>query len=756
MKLIKLLSAVVLFMLAFTLNANAQKNYIRDADRAFDNQQYFNASDLYKKGIAKIKNKQEKARITFQIAECYRMMNDWKQAESWYSKAIKAKHTNDKMYLYFAESKKINMKYDEAITAFQDYQKLVPSDPAGENGIKSSELAQKWKDNPSRYVIENMAQINSKDYDFSPTYGDKKHTSLVFTSKREGQTGNKIDPISGTMYSDLFETKVDKNGKWSTPSTIQGDVNSALGNEGASCVNKKGDKVYFTRCDQAKKKWITCKIYMAPKKGNSWGEPELIDFGLDAAMTDSFNFRHPTVSADEQVMIFSSDMTGSMGGQKSDLWMSTFDKKSKTWGKPVNMGPSINTPGREGFPYLSENGDLFFSSDGQLGMGGLDIFKSPITDAKTWKFGTPENLKYPMNSSGDDFGIVFDGKKEKGYLTSNREGTKGADDIWSFYLPPLVFHLAGTITDCKYGPTTLVEEATVRMVGSDGSALEVKTAKDGKYKYDLLPEVSYVVTVFSDGKAHSPKAEGYLNLADKDKGKLTTVGEMTSKDYTLDFCLVPTESEIRFPAVLYDLNKSTLRPESKDSLNFLYQTLIDNPTIVIEISSHTDSRASNKYNQTLSQARAQACVDYLVNEKKIPKERLVAKGYGEERPLRLADGTVLTEKYILSKKTKQEQEALFDLNRRSVFKVLRWDYVDPNAPKDQSQRKIVRPKVNAGAFDDSGDTTGADVMDAPVDGGKAPEPAPTPAPTPGSKPAPGATKPAPTGTKPAATKPKQY
>lgn len=736
------------------MNAHAQKNYIRDADKAFDNQQYYNASDLYKKGIAKIKNKPEKARITFQIAECYRMMNDWKQAESWYSKAIKAKHTNDKMYLYFAEAKKINMKYDEAITAFQDYQKLVPSDPAGENGIKSSELAQKWKDNPSRYVVENMAQINSKDYDFSPTYGDKKHTSLIFTSKREGQTGSKVDPISGTMYSDLFETKVDKNGKWSTPSTIQGEVNSGLGNEGASCVNKKGDKVYFTRCDQAKKKWITCKIYMAPKKGNSWGTPEMIDFGLDAAMLDSFNFRHPTVSADEQVMIFSSDMTGSMGGQKSDLWISTFDKKTKKWGKPVNMGPSINTPGREGFPYLSENGDLFYSSDGQLGMGGLDIFKAPVTDAKTWKFGTPENLKYPLNSSGDDFGIVFDGKKEKGYLTSNREGTKGADDIWSFYLPPLVFHLAGTITDCKYGPSTLVEEATIRMVGSDGSALEVKTAKDGKYKYDLLPEVSYVVTVFSDGKAHSPKAEGYLNLADKDKGKLTTVGEMVSKDFVLDFCLVPTESEIRFPAVLYDLNKSTLRPESKDSLNFLYQTLIDNPTIVIEISSHTDSRASNKYNQTLSQARAQACVDYLVMEKKIPKERLVAKGYGEERPLRLADGTVLTEKYILSKKTKQEQEALFDLNRRSVFKVLRWDYVDPNAPKDQSQRKIVRPKVNAGAFDDSGDTTGADIQDAPVDGGKAPEPAPAPAPT-----TPAPKQPA-TGTKPAttkpATKPKQY
>lgn len=708
MKLIKVFSVTVFLMIAFVMNAHAQKNYIRDADKAFELQQYYNASDLYKKGMAKIKNKQEKARIMFQIGESYRMMMDWKLAASWYSKAIKAKHNNDKMYLYFAEAQKINMKYDEAITAFQQYQKLVPSDPAGENGIKSSELAQKWKDAPTRYVVENMAQINSKDYDFSPTYGDKKHTALVFTSKREGQTGSKIDPISGTMYSDLFETKVDKNGKWSTPSVIQGEVNSALGNEGASCVNKKGDKIYFTRCEQLKKKLITCKIYMSAKKGNAWGPAKLIEFGLDVAMLDSFNFRHPTISVDEQVMIFSSDMIGSIGGHFSDLWKSKFDKKTKKWGKPVNMGPQINTSGREGFPYLSELGDLYFSSDGQLGMGGLDVFKCALIEPKTLKFGKPENLKFPMNSSGDDFGIVFDGKKDLGYLTSNREGTKGDDDIWSFYLPPLVFHLAGTVTDCKYGPSILVAGANVRMVGSDGSALEVTTDAKGTYKFDLLPEVSYILVVFAD-KASSDKAEGYLNLPDKDKGKVTTVGEMVSKDFVKDFCLVPAESEIRFPAVLYDLNKSTLKPESKDSLNFLYQTLLDNPSIIIEISSHTDSRATNKYNQTLSQARAQSCVDYLVVEKKVPQERIVAKGYGEERPLKMQDGATLTEKYIMGKKSKQEQEALFDLNRRSVFKVLSWDYVDPNAPADQNERKIIRPKVNAGAFDESGDSEATDV-----------------------------------------------
>lgn len=732
MKLTKVLSVVVVFLLAFTVNAYAQKNYIKDADRAYEGEQYFNAVELYKKGMSKIKNKQEKARITFQIAECYRKMNDWKQAETWYGKAIKAKHTNDVMYLYYAEAKKINEKYAEAVVAFQDYQKMVPSDPAGENGIKSSELAQKWKDAPTRWVVENMALINSKDFDFSPTYGDKKHTELIFTSKREGQTGSKIDPISGTMYSDLFTTKVDKNGKWSTPATIQGEVNSPVGNEGASCVTKKADKIYFTRCEQAKKKWVTCKIYVAPKKGNAWGTPEVVDFGLPAEVLDSFNFRHPTVSADEQVMVFSSDMTGVIGGTKSDLWMSTYDKKSKKWNKPTNLGATLNTNGREGFPYLSEKGDLYYSSDGLLGMGGLDIFMAP-KQGNEWKWGTPANLQYPMNSSKDDFGIVFDGLKEKGYLTSDREGTKGADDIWSFYLPPLVFKLDGTVTDCKYGPSITVEGAVVRMVGSDGSALEDTCGKDGKYHFDLDPEVSYVLTVFGD-KGHSPKAEAYLNLPDKDKGKLTTVGEMVSKNWTLDFCLVPAEFEIRFPAVLYDLGKATLRPESKDSLNFLYQTLIDNPNAVIEIGSHTDSRGSDAANKKLSEARAKACVDYLVNEKGIAPERLKAAGYGETKPLKMADGNVLTEKYIMGKKTKQEQEALHQLNRRTAFRVLSWDYVDPKAPKDQNTRKII-PKVNKGAFDETGDrdtveTNAPEPRPMPVPAPENPAPKPAPKPTP--------------------------
>lgn len=714
MKLVKLLSATIALLLTFSVSSYAQKNYMKEADKAFAARQYFTAIGLYKTASSKIKKKEEKARCPFQIAECYRMMNDWKQAESWYAKAIKAKYQDDKAILYLAEAKKINQKYDEAISAFQDYKKAVPSDPAGENGIKSSELAQKWKDNPTRWKVENVAQINSKEYDFSPMYSDKKHTSLVITSKREGQTSSKIDPNSGIMYSDVFETKVDKNGKWSQPTILTGGVNSSA-NEGASFINKKADKIYFTRCGEQKKAMVRCKIYFAEKKGNAYGEAAMIDFGLEAAVLDSFNFRHPCLSPDETVMIFSSDMRdGNLGGgltnPTSDLWMSQYDKKTKKWGTPKNLGPGINTAGREGFPYVKEDGTLYFASDGHLGMGGLDIFSAARKSADKWEWTGVENLKSPLNSPSDDFGIIFDGKKDRGFLTSNREGTKGQDDIWQFYLPPLEFNLDGVVSDCKY--KVPVTKAVIRLVGSDGSALEQRTDASGYYSFKLLPNVSYVVGVISDS-ARSTKVDYYLNLPDKDKGKLTTVGEDQSKNFKQDFCLPPAEREIKFPAVLYDLNKANLRPESKDSLNFLYQTLIDNPNIVVELMSHTDARASDKYNLTLSQARAQACVDYLIKEKGIPAARLQAKGYGESQPLRLVDGTVLTEKYINSFKTKPEQEKLHQLNRRTVFRVLRWDYVDPNGPK--IDRRVIRPKVVDGFWGDS-DTTEAE--------GDAPAPAP--------------------------------
>ncbi len=684
MNIISKLFVAFVVTIAFSVNVKAQKNFSDDADFAFNNKQYFNAIELYKKAYTKAKKKEEKAVIIYTIAECYRLTGDFKQAEAWYIKAIKAKYTDPLAKLYLADAKKVQEKYNEALIEYTNFQTEAPSDPRGENGIKSCELATKWKENPTRYKVENMTLINSKDPDFCPTYADKKYNKIFFTSMRPGVTGGAFDGSLGEFYSDIFETQMDKNGRWSTAIPLPTPVNTA-DNEGLTSMTKKGDLLVFTRCLAEKNKNSLNQLWFATKKGSAWNEPEKFWF-----CTDSNKFAAPSVSAGGTILLFSSDMPGGVGG--NDIWLTTYDKKTKKWATPTNLGPDINTTGNDVFPYLHDDGTLYFSSDGHLGMGGLDIFRAEKKGKNEWANVT--NLKYPINSAGDDFGIIFEGAKERGYFSSNREGTKGADDIWSFVLPPLLFSANGMVTDCKNKDP--LEGVVVKLLGSDGSSVETKTDGDGRYKFAengtsrfIGANTSYVITTQVDKEVVTKKASsGFVNSSAK--LKVTTVGVEDAKVFKgLNFCLVPIEKEIRFPDVLYELAKWALTPQAQDSLNFLYQTLIDNPSFVIELSSHTDYRASDQDNQILSEKRAQSCVEYLVS-KGIPAERMKAKGYGEKRPLEVRDANgavlyTLTEAYInktTKGQSKEEYEALMQKNRRTVFSVLSKNYVNPNAPKD--------------------------------------------------------------------------
>lgn len=685
MKIFTKLTAVLAFILLISTSAVAQKNFMTDAKKAFDGQEYFNSIELYKKAYTKAKKKEDKALIVFQTAECYRLIGDNKQAEAWYIKAIKANYTNPKAKLYLADAKKALEKYNEALIEYNNYKKEVPSDPRGEDGAKSCELAQKWKDAPTRYKVENVALLNTKDPDFAPSYADKKYNKLYFTSMRPGVIGSSIDGTNGENFSDIFEAMMDKNGKWSTPVSLPEPLNTK-DNEGLSAVSKKGDLIIFTRCIVDKKNVTYNQLWSAPKKGTSWGEPTKLAFCVD-----TLKFASPCLSPDGQTLFFSSNMPGGQG--ENDIWMSKYEKKGAKWGTPVNLGPDINTPGNDVYPFIHEDGTLYFASTGHLGMGGLDIFKAEKKGEDKW--GNVTNMKYPINSAGDDFGIIFEGKKERGYLSSNREGSKGQDDIWSFVLPPLLFTIEGIVTDCKF--KEVIPGITIRLVGSDGSSVETKTDAAGYYKFAengtaryVNPNASYVITtqVGTDIKTTQAPA-GFLNSSDKVKE--TTVGVEEAKTFKHDFCLVPIERFIRFPDVLYLLGKADLDHPSnpRDSLNFLYQTLLDNPTFVIELSSHTDFRGSDAANQKLSEARAKSCVDYLIS-KGINPERLKAKGYGEKAPVEIKDANgvviaTLTEKYIMKEtkgKSKEEFEAMMQKNRRTVFSVLRKDFVDPNAPKD--------------------------------------------------------------------------
>lgn len=663
-------------ILAFAFSVSAQKNFLKDADVAYKNRQYFNAIELYKQAYVKEKKAAVKTKILFKTGDSYHEINDLKGAETYYSKAIKAKYPDPIVYLKLADALKAQGRYTDAIVEYNNYKKEMPSDPRGETGVKSSELAQQWKDAKNtpetRIKVDNMALINSKEADFSPSYSDKKFNTLIFTSTRQGSTGG-IDVINGQNHSDIYETKLDKNGKWSTPALLAGGIASKL-NEGGSYISKKGDMMFVTRCPEAKGKQLKCQIYVCKKQGPTWGEPELLPFNVDTV-----SFRHPALSADGNTLYFDSKLQGGYGG--TDIWMSSYDKKAKSWGQPVNAGPSVNTAGAEGFPYISDDDKtLYFSSNTHLGMGGLDIFKAE-KDASGKFTKAPENLKFPMNSAADDFGIVYEGRKVKGYFSSNREGGKGGDDLYSFVLPPLIFNLSGTVVSIENNEP--VQNALIHLKGSSGDMFEFKTLADGKYNFKLKENTTYEVTVATDKNTVSQSFKlGFL--ANKDMGKLSSVGENESKDFIKDFALTPVKAEIRFPAVQYDLGKATLRPESKDSLNFLYQTLIDNPTIIIELQAHTDSRGSDVKNQKLSEDRAKSCVVYLNEEKKIPLARLQSKGWGEKKLL-------IKDDVIAKAKTKEEKEALHQKNRRTVFRIVNWDYQDPNAPK--SDKPVFKPQV---------------------------------------------------------------
>jgi peptidoglycan-associated lipoprotein len=657
MKIILRCCFSLLFFFIVT-NSFAQRPAVTQAETAYSKGDYYDAAALYKKAFSKEKNKVKRAEYIFKVAESYRMTNDYKNQEVWYAKAYKANNKNSEAIIRLAEALKMNGKYDEAVVQYQNFQKAEPNDPRGEIGVQAAQQAQKWRDKPVRYHLENVAAINTKYSDFGVGYSSKDHRHIIFSSARQESIGKSNDGWTGEKFQDMFEAAVDKKGKWSSPKPLLEPVNTNA-SEGGVALDPKGNDMYFTRCEMEKGKTGVCDIYYTKRKGATWEDPKIVLLGPDSATVG-----HPSLTADEQTLYFASNMEGGYGGK--DIWYVKWDKKTKYWGKPVNCGPKINTEQDEMFPYVSGDGTLYFSSKGHVGMGGLDVFMAKQTNGV---FDEPENMRYPINSSHDDFAFVIDETTgDRGFLSSDREGGKGGDDIYSWYLPPLVFTVSGKVFNAE--SKEVIEGATITLFGSDGSQVPYKTDKTGTYKFDLKPETSYRVA------ASMPT---YLNKF----MEVSTVGQEQSKDFIgdFDFALTSYADAIELPEVYYDLGKWNLRPESNKALDELVQTLNDNPTFVIEIGSHTDSRPIPMTNDTLSQRRAKSVVDYLVAHG-IDRERLDYHGYGQTVPRHLKRdkgsfkaGDVLDDEFIGKLKGTKLKEEAHQLNRRTEFKVLRTNYV---------------------------------------------------------------------------------
>ncbi|MFT6801541.1 MAG: peptidoglycan-associated lipoprotein [Salibacteraceae bacterium] len=659
--------ALILIFLGTTLLG--QKNVTKEADAMFKSLRYFEAISMYKASYTKEKTATGKKLILYKIGYSYYKIEDFDNAKGWLSKSIKAGYKDPEAQYYYAKTLRRIGLYDEAIVEFKKYQELMPSDLRSEQYIKECENAQDWMDNPTRYMVEKDPVLNSKAADFSPVWADKKHVSLIFTSTREGSAGDNVDPITGQSYSSIWSTTQDKKSKkWMQPNMIdqgEGVINGGSANEGSATMDSRFKTVYFTRCSTKKKSRVGCAIYMTKKIGSSWSEVELFPIKLN----DTSVAGHPSIGLKDQYLFFASDMPGGFGGK--DIWFVKYTKKSKTWSDPINLGSEVNTSGDEMYPFIHDDGRLFFASNGHPGMGSLDIFSSERVGTND-EWNNVENMKSPINSSYNDFAILFDGDKNRGYLTSDRPGGRGNDDIWSFRIPPLKFILAGTISDVDDGSP--IPDVNIKLIGTDGTTVEAKSDELGYYEFDQVTGSSerYIKDETSYTMEFSKKS--YLNGS----GQETTLGRMESTKIVHDVLMQSFKKPIRFPEVRYDLGQWDLQVNdqvnSKDSLDFLYITLMENPTLVIELMAHTDARGKDGKNMTLSQKRAQSCVDYLAS-KGIPAQRMEAKGYGETQP-------IIDEATIASLPTKEEKEAAHQKNRRTEFRVLRDDYV-PVTPVEE-------------------------------------------------------------------------
>ncbi|MBL7964057.1 MAG: OmpA family protein [Flavobacteriales bacterium] len=659
------LAAMCCAMLATSV-VMGQNREAKEAEEAFKRGFYFNAIELYKKAYTVEKKASAKAELIFKVGECYRALGDAAQAEVWYDKANKAQYSDPVTYLYLGDMLKEQGKYAEAIAAYNRFKEKKPGDARADQSIAACQQAQKWKDDPTRYAVDPEVMLNTANYDFSPAFADKNNNDLVFTSTRPAATGTETDGIIGEAFSDLFTSRRDKLGKWSEPVKLPPSINTAS-NEGSVVLNSKRNLMYFTRCPVEKKKVHGCDIWMTKKVGSEFSEPVMIALKPEQDKNDTnvITVGHPALTPDDGSLIFSSNMKGAGAQGGKDLWIVKLDKDGKPVGKPTNLGAEVNTRKDEMFPHVRFNGDLYFSSDGYPGMGGFDIFKAAKTGDNAW--GQVENMKSPLNSAGDDFGIVYDAEEDRGYFTTNRPGGKGQDDIWRFYMPALVFALQGNVYDKVTGLP--IPGATVEVVGTDGSSFSALTDDNGGFKFAEKGTERYI----KENTSYTIRASAPEYLVVNDQ--ITTVGLKESTTFVKEYFLQPARKDvvIRMPEVQYELAKFTLTQQGKDSLEFLYTVMTENPTIIIELAAHTDTRDTDARNQILSENRAKSCVNYLVT-KGIDPARMKPVGYGESRP-RISDAE------IAKMKTKEEQEAAHQQNRRTEFRVLSFDYVPPQQPQ---------------------------------------------------------------------------
>lgn len=654
------LSIFPLLLILFCFSSCLITKQTKTGETLFAEKQYALAADLLQSEFNKESEPSIKAKKAFLIAECYRFNSETEAAEKWYKTAFALNDDPRSQYLY-GQMQKSNEKYTEAAATFTEYLKESPFDDQARSEVEACNLAQQWKTTESGTTITNVEALNSPAYDYAPVFFGKN--GLVFTSDRSDAAGNNIYGWTGEKFSDLFTSSKDEKGNFGAPVPFSEVLNSAY-NEGAACFSKDFSECYFTRCGSNQTMNDYCKVFYSFRTDDTWSDPQAVPI-----FNDSTNVSQPFLSADGNELYIAADVDGGYGGK--DIYVLT--KTSEGWSNPLNLGPNVNTTGEETFPYLAEDGRLYFASNGQMGMGGLDIF---VASRIKNQWGNVQNLKSPINSGADDLAIIFDKVnpkdqykiKSQGFFVSNRPQGKGHDDIYYFTEEKVkVYMVTGDVVEKIFekenNPNSLITgfaplvaiDVTINTLDEKGNVVPktqqvIKTDKNGAFRFKAEAEKTYKMSASKTDYFSKSETASTIGFTVIDKDTVTATARII-----LD--KIYKNVQVNLSNIYYDYNKADIREDAAKVLDTLITLLNENPGVQVEFGSHTDSRGKDAYNLRLSQARAQSVVDYLVL-KGIDPLRLTAKGYGETQPVNeCVNGVKCTE----------EQ---FQENRRTTFKVL--------------------------------------------------------------------------------------
>lgn len=626
------------------------KKSLKMGDYLYSIGSFFNAAQYYQA----VNEKQAgNSYVVSQIADCEYKLRDYKEAEKWYKELVDA---NDPLYplapYYYGLCLKANGKYQEAKTVFTTFEKSFKGVNSqtykkfAKNQAKGCDLAIQKMQNPDTVKITHIgANVNAPYTEFAPIpLGD----SVLLFASLKSDTIIMVDEIKkNNAYASFYAAR--KNGDSYEKATVYegAPFNSDNAHTGNGCFSPDRKRFYFTRCEMLTDSMkMICAIYLSEYKNGKWTDPLKMD---DKINFPGFTNTQPTVATSKvgEILYWVSDRPNGEGGQ--DIWFSTIDKNGK-YSNPQSCGRKVNTAGNEATPfYDSKTGTLYFSSEGQVGMGGYDVFK---TRGNQKKWETSANMGYPVNSSVDDMYFVFDDNGYTGYLVSNRPGTISVksetccDDIWRVAYPKKVFYaVRGNVYDQDTrelipGAKVIFLDNAEKQIGSSVSK------KDTLYFWNTKPQNVYSIKSTKEGYF---TGSATFSVTQKEDNDTVRVDVYMKK--------IPNEP-IRVKNIFYDFDKATLRPESFPPLDTVAQLLSQNPAIIVEIGANTDSKGDDKYNMRLSQARAQSVVDYLV-QKGIPVERLQAKGYGETN--QIAPNTLPNGK---------DNPEGRQLNRRTEFKII--------------------------------------------------------------------------------------